>query len=143
VDIYNQTAGKQKIFFVEVSEQSIMEWTLLANRNGQIACTHGGECLAGLVQARQKGFIGKDEVAIVDSTAHPLKFSGFQEQYFQGNLPEAYQITSDPKLVNAPVMIQPKDLKKLPAAGKPLTGDDLDRFIHRTSDEIAKLLQLK
>lgn len=143
VDIYNQTAGKQKIFFVEVSEQSIMEWTLLANRNGQIACTHGGECLAGLVQARQKGFIGKDEVAIVDSTAHPLKFSGFQEQYFQGNLPKAYQITSDPKLVNAPVMIQPKDLKKLPAAGKPLTGDDLDRFIHRTSDEIAKLLQLK
>ncbi len=143
VDIYNQTAGKQKIFFVEVSEQSIMEWTLLANRNGQIACTHGGECLAGLVQARQKGFIGKDEVAIVDSTAHPLKFSGFQEQYFQGNLPEAYQITSDPRLVNAPVMIQPKDLKKLPAAGKPLTGDDLDRFIHRTSDEIAKLLQLK
>ncbi len=142
VDIYNQTAGKQKIFFVEVAEQNIMEWALLANRNGQIACTHGGECLAGLVRARQEGIVGKDEVAVIDSTAHPLKFSGFQEHYFQGNFPKAYHITSDPDLMNAPVMIQPKDLKKLPAAGRPLTGDDLDRFVHRTSDEIAKALQL-
>ncbi len=119
-----------------------MEWTLLANRNGQIACTHGGECLAGLVRARQEGIVGKNEVAVIDSTAHPLKFSGFQEHYFQGNFPKAYHITSDPDLMNAPVMIQPKDLKRLPAAGRPLTGDDLDRFVHRTSDEIAKALQL-
>ena len=40
---YNQTAGAQRVFFVEVPEQAIMDWQLWANRNGHIACTHGGE----------------------------------------------------------------------------------------------------
>ena len=51
VEQYNETAGKQKIFVVEVTEQAIMDHMLLANRNGHIACTQGGESLAGLVKA--------------------------------------------------------------------------------------------
>lgn len=142
VDRYNQAAGRERVFFAEVAEQQIMEWTLLANRNGQIACTHGGECLAGLVQARKKGVVRKSEVAIVDATAHPLKFSGFQEHYFQDSFPEAYGITPDPNLINAPVLICPEGVDRLPAPGRPLVGDDLDRFVKRASDAVAKALQI-
>ncbi|MCP3951750.1 MAG: threonine synthase, partial [Desulfobacterales bacterium] len=48
VDRYNRMAGRERVFFTEVTEQEIMDWELNANRNGHIACTHGGECLAGL-----------------------------------------------------------------------------------------------
>jgi threonine synthase len=51
VELYQQRSAKPNVFFVEVTEQAIMDWELLANRNGHIACTHGGECLAGLVEA--------------------------------------------------------------------------------------------
>jgi threonine synthase len=40
---YNESAGCRKTFFVEVSEQDIMDWEIAANRNGHIACTHGGD----------------------------------------------------------------------------------------------------
>ena len=53
VDQYNQVAGRQLVYFVEVMEQAIMDWQLQANRNGHVACTHGGESLAGLAAARQ------------------------------------------------------------------------------------------
>lgn len=143
VDQYNQTTGKQRVFFTEVSEQQIMVWTLLANRNGQIACTHGGECLAGLVHARETGVVRKNEVAIIDATAHPLKFSGFQEQYFQNTFPDTYGITPDPDLTNTPVLIQPEGLDALPAPGRPLEGDDLECFVERTSDAVAEALKIK
>ena len=55
VNQYNQAAGRPLVFFVEVAEQAIMDWQLLANRSGHVACTHGGESLAGLVTARQLG----------------------------------------------------------------------------------------
>jgi threonine synthase len=48
VEHYNAAAGRQRVHFVQVTEQAIMDWQLRANRNGHIACTHGGECLAGL-----------------------------------------------------------------------------------------------
>jgi threonine synthase len=143
VDIYNSMSDKQKIFFVEVSEQDIMDWELLANRNGHIACTHGGESLAALVSAYEKGIIEKNEVAVVDSTAHSLKFSGFQEMYFENNFPSEFEISPDPNLINSPVFIRPKDLEKVPAPGKPLIGKDFRRFVERTSEEIANALDLK
>ena len=52
VERYNETAGRQRVFFSAVAEQQIMDWQLTANRNGHVACTHGGEALAGLVAAR-------------------------------------------------------------------------------------------
>ena len=143
VDIYNSMSDKQKVFFIEVSEQDIMDWELLANRNGHIACTHGGESLAALVSAYEQKIIGKNDVAIVDSTAHALKFSGFQKMYFENSFPEEFEISPNPDLINSPVFIRPKDLEKVPAPGKPLTGEDFKQFVERTSEEIANALDLK
>lgn len=143
VDRYNETAGTRKVFFVQVAEQDIMDWQLTANRNGHIACTHGGESLAGLVEARKQGMIGENEEAVLYSTAHALKFSGFMEAYFDDRLVRDFGVTSDPKLVNSPLLVSPPDLKKVPAPGKPLSGDDFDVFVRRVAEEIAKRLDLK
>jgi len=105
-------AGKQNVFFVEVTEQTIIDWELLANRNGNIACTHGGESLAGLVEAKKRGIIKADDCAIIDSTAHALKFSIFQQMYFEKSFPAEFKIKPDPDLINSPVLIHPKDVKK-------------------------------
>ena len=143
VDQYNQTAGKPLVFFVEVMEQAIMDWQLQANRNGHVACTHGGESLAGLVAARQLGYVGKDEIAILDSTAHSIKFSGFQEMYFENRFPNEFEVCPDLSLVNLPELIRPDHLKKVPAPGKPLWGEDFDCFVKAVSHEIADKLNLK
>jgi len=143
VDLYNHLAGEPKVFFAEVTEQAIMDWELLANRNGHIACTHGGESLAGLVQARAQGIVAQNETAVIDSTAHALKFSGFQEMYFEKSFPAEYNISSNPDFINAPVLVHPEDLEKVPAPGKPLKGDDFKQFVKRVSEEIARELNLK
>ena len=137
VERYNRLAGEPKVFFVEVCEQAIMDWQLTANRNGHIACTHGGESLAGLVEARRLGYLHPQDTAILDSTAHALKFMGFQELYFENRFPEAFRITPDPHLTNTPVFMSPADLEKVPAPGAPLSGKDFTRFVDRVSEEIA------
>lgn len=142
-DLYNNMAEKQRVFFVEVSEQAIMDWELLANKNGHIACTHGGESLAGLVVAHEQGIIEKNDIAIIDSTAHALKFSGFQEMYFEMKFPPEFEISPDPDLINSPVLIHPKGLKKIPTSGKPLKGVDFEQFVNLISEEIAMCLNLK
>ena len=143
VDIYNRMSGKQNVFFVEVTEQAIMDWELLANRNGHIACTHGGESLAGLVEARKLNIIGEQDVAVVDSTAHALKFLGFQEKYFEKSFEAEFNISPDPSLINAPSYVHPKGLAKVPSPGKPLEGEDFRQFVEQTSKDIAKRLGLK
>ena len=143
VDQYNALSGRQSVFFVEVDEQSIMDWELLANRNGHIACPHGGESLAGLVKAINNQFVGPDEVAIVDSTAHALKFSGFQEMYFNDGFPAEFEVKPVPELVNAPVYVHPRDLKDVPGPGQPLNQKALKQFVKRISDEIASVLALR
>jgi threonine synthase len=140
---YNELAGGERVFVVQVSEQEIMDWELLANRNGHIACTHGGECLAGLVRARALGIVDDGDTAVIDSTAHALKFSGFTDMYFQGEFPPEYNIQPDPALSNRPKLVSPEDLEALPAPGKPLTGTAFDRFVQRTAEEIAAELNLK
>ncbi len=142
-EVYNRTAGRPQVFFVEVKEQEIMDWELTANRNGHIACTHGGESLAGLVRARQQGIVGEAETAVVDSTAHALKFAGFQEMYFADAFPEEFEVRPDPRLINRPTLMRPDDLEKVPAPGKPLAGEDFSRFVRRISEEIAKTLNLR
>jgi len=143
VDMYNRISGRKNVFFIEVSEQEIIDWELTANRNGHIACTHGGESLAGLVKAKKQKIVKNTDIAVVDSTAHALKFSGFQEMYFENSFPPEFEITSDPDLINTPVLVSPKDLKKVPAPGKPLKKNDFKRFVKRVSEEIATTLNLK
>ena len=143
VDRYNRVSGRCRVFFVEVAEQDIMDWQLTANRNGHIACTHGGESLAGLQVAIKNGDVIPSETAIVDSTAHALKFSGFQDMYFRNRFPDGFAVTPDPELVNQPHYIHPKHLKQVPAPGKPLDPDALATFVAAVSQQIAANLGLK
>ena len=103
VDRYNEAAGQERVFFVQVTEQDIMDWELLANRNGHIACTHGGESLAGMVAALKLGYIETHATAILDSTAHALKFLGFQDMYFEKRMPSEFKIEPNPDLINSPI----------------------------------------
>jgi threonine synthase len=140
---YDAAAAERRVFFVQVTEQEIMDWELIANRNGHIACTQGGESLAGLVRARKEGIVGGDETAVVDATAHAIKFSGFQEMYFSGRFPEEFEVSPVPELVNRPALVRPADLQRVPEPGNPLAGDDLDAFVARMTEEIARRLDLK
>jgi threonine synthase len=142
VDTYNRTAGGQRVHIVQVSEQEIMEWYLTANRNGHIACTHGGECLAGLKTALDRGLLSAAETAIVDSTAHALKFAGFQDMYFENRFPSDYEVRPRSELINRPVYVHPPTLAQVPAPDKPLKGEAFDRFVREVTCWIADDLQL-
>ncbi len=142
VEGYNQLAGAQRVFFMQVSEQQIMDWQLHANQNGHIACTHGGECLAGLHAAVSQKIVDATETAIVDSTAHALKFAGFQDLYFENRFPAEFEVVPAPELINAPHYIHPKNLDKVPKPGQPLRGVDFERFVDRVSKAIAADLKL-
>lgn len=142
-DQYNHFAGYENVFMVQVTENQIMDWELVANRNGHISCPHGGECLAGIVAAKQAGIVDGDEVAVLDSTAHALKFAGFQDMYFSRSFPGEYGISYDDSLINLPRLVRSRDLKKFPEPGKPLSGEDLRLFVDRTAGEIADILELK
>jgi threonine synthase len=143
VELYNEKAGTQAVFFTEVEEQAIMDWQLTANRNGHIACTQGGESLAGLVEAKKNGIVSKDDVVVLNATAHALKFSGFQQMYFEDLFPPEFEITPKESLQNAPILIQPEDLDTIPTPERPLAGRDLERFVQRTAEAIADELKLK
>ena len=107
-----KAAGEKAFQVVQVKEQQIMDAMIQANRHGHIACTQGGECLAGLMNARALGLIGQDEHAVLDSTAHALKFSGFQSMYFENAFPPAYGITPDTALANRPELLLPEEARQ-------------------------------
>jgi threonine synthase len=141
-ETYSRLAGKEAVSFVRVSEQQIMDWQLTANRNGHIACTHGGETLAGLVTALAQGLLDPGDTAVLDSTAHALKFAGFQQMYFDNRFPPEFEVAPRSDLSNAPLAMQPDGDIPVPQAGKPLSGDDMERFVGQVADEIARLLGL-
>ncbi len=140
---YNSLASCQKVFFVQVTEQSIMDWQIAANRNGHIACTQGGECLAGLVQALKENIVTSQEEAILDSTAHAIKFSEFQDMYFKSAIPKDYNIHSDVTNINLPSLILPDDPDLIPSQKKRLEEKNLQKFISNISNKIAERLDLK
>ncbi len=102
-DIYESLGGEFNV--VQVTEQAIMDAMILANRHGHIACTQGGECLAGLLQARAESKITSKDFAVLDATAHALKFADFQNYYFENSFPSAYNISPKAELQNAPINI--------------------------------------
>jgi threonine synthase len=140
---YNQVAGERRVFVVRVTEQEIMDAMIIANRNGNIACTQGGESMAGLKKALEEGYVSPEEVGVLDSTAHMLKFLPFQEMYFQDSFEPEFNIKPRPELKNAPTWVRPKDLRKYPEPGKPLQGEDMQEFIREMTKEIAGILNLK
>ncbi|MFO7727714.1 MAG: threonine synthase [Desulfonatronovibrio sp.] len=111
---YEKEQGAGSFQVVQVEEQAIVEGMLLANQNGHIACTQGGECLAGMMRAKELGLLKRNETAILDATAHALKFSGFQEMYFADNFPAEYEIHPRKEYVNLPQQIlNAQDKQKL------------------------------
>lgn len=142
VETYNRLARSQKTFFVQVTEQSIMDWQLLANKNGHISCTQGGECLAGLAKAKKDQIVTDSETAILDATAHAIKFSEFQDLYFNSNIPDAYKISSDRGNINLPSLITAENPDNIPSQKNRLQGKEFQRFVTDISDKIAKRLDL-
>ncbi len=140
---YDTLAKRRQVFFVQVKEQSIMDCQLMANKNGHIACTQGGECLAGLVEAMDKHIIDKDETAILDATAHAIKFSEFQDLYFKSELPGDYQVDSNPDNINLPSLILPDNPDLIPSQKKRLEEKKFQQFVKEISDKIARRLNLK
>jgi threonine synthase len=141
-DAYNRRHGSQRVFFVQVTEQAIMDWQLRANQNGHIACTHGGECLAGLHVAVHQKVVGSGETAVIDATAHAMKFSGFQDLYFADKLQADFHIKAEDNLINVPFYLHPNTLEKVPAPGKPLMDNDLKVFVQTMAEAIANDLDL-
>ena len=105
VEQYEKIGGPGSFQVIQVEEQAIIEAMLLANRHGHISCTQGGECLAGLIRAKEMGLIEPQELAILDATAHALKFSGFQQMYFENAFPAEYGVTPKKELMNAPELV--------------------------------------
>ncbi len=116
---YEREGGDFQV--VRVTEQAIMDAMLLVNRHGHIACTQGGECLAGLLAATEQGLLDKDEFAVLDATAHSLKFASFQSMYFENAFPPAYGVTPDPTLINRPEAVLTEERKQA------LAGDEFTR----------------
>ena len=126
---YIRRAGEGGVAVVQVSEQEIMDSMLLANRHGHIACTQGGESLAGFRAAVAAKLVDRDEVAVLDATAHHLKFIGFQEMYFENTFPPEFEVIPKPEYQNRPQLLSPK------------TADPNDK-IADLATQIAKLLGL-
>jgi threonine synthase len=143
VETYERAANSPGVFVVQVSEQEIMDCQLIANRNGHIACTQGGECLAGLLKARQEKIVSGEEVAVLDATAHTLKFAGFQESYFSGSLDPSYEVVPKSELRNYPTLVEAPGVQTLPAPGKVRPPAEFKAFVEATAREIARELGLK
>ncbi|MBP3730371.1 MAG: threonine synthase [Mailhella sp.] len=114
VERFEQAGGRFDV--VQVTEQAIMDSMILANRHGHIACTQGGESFAGMLRAQESGILEKDEFCILDSTAHALKFAGFQNMYFEDSFPQAYGVHARAELVNKPrLLFTPEEREAMPA----------------------------
>ena len=124
---YESLGGEFRV--VQVTEQAIMDAMIFANRHGHISCTQGGECLAGLLSARSAGLIGPREHAVLDSTAHALKFSGFQDMYFSDSFPAAYGISPRADMRNLPEDLMTDEEKAA------LSWDD---FIKAAAEAVAR-----
>ncbi len=126
---YTRRAGADAVTVVEVTEQEIMDSMLLANRHGHIACTQGGESLAGFRAAIKAGLLSPEEVGVLDATAHHLKFIGFQQMYFDNTFPPEFEVTPKPEYQNRPQLLTPQ------------TGDP-EKKTQDLASQIAALLNL-
>lgn len=100
---------QDRFFVVEVSESEIMEGMLVTNRHGHVVCTQGGEAVAGLKKALSEGVISPEgKRFVVKSTAHHLKFAGFQQMYFDDSFPPEYGVKTKGDLKNHPVKLPAK-----------------------------------
>lgn len=143
VEEYNNVSGQKKVFVTQVTEQEIMDAMVIANKNGHIACTQGGESMAGLTKAKEKGIVSDEETGILDSTAHSLKFSSFQQMYLENRFPPEFGVIPRKEFGNTPVSIIPEGIKELPVPGKSLSKENFQIFVKANAEKIAEILRLK
>lgn len=142
VERYRRIAGQEAVRIVEISEQEIMDSMLVANRSGHIACTQGGECLAGIKKAVAEGKVDSKRRAVLDATAHAMKFSVFQDKYFSDSFEPEFEVTPRAELRNAPLAVGLPDSVPNPRNGK-LPPEEFQKFVAYTSAVIADWLNLK
>jgi len=70
----------------QASEQELADAAARADRAGAFACPHTGVALAALEKLAARGQVKPDEVVVVISTAHGLKFSDFKVGYHEDRL---------------------------------------------------------
>ena len=133
-EMFTEKGGEGAFQVVRVTEQQIMDAMIVANRHGHIACTQGGECLAGLMNAKALGLISNKEHAVLDATAHALKFAGFQDMYFNDSFPAEYGVTPDKSLANKPELLLPESARK---------GREVAEFARMGADAVADRLSLQ
>ncbi|MBI9079355.1 MAG: threonine synthase [Pseudodesulfovibrio sp.] len=102
---FETIGGKGSFQVIQVSEQQIMDSMIQANRNGHIACTQGGESFAGAKRALELNLVSANELCVLDSTAHQLKFVDFQNMYFDNSFPPEFEIKPDTTLSNKPTLV--------------------------------------
>ena len=133
-EMFVEKGGEKAFQVVRVTEQQIMDAMIMANRHGHIACTQGGECLAGLMNAKALGLIDANEHAVLDATAHALKFAGFQDMYFNDSFPPEYGVAPDKSLANKPELLLPESARK---------GREVAEFARMGADAVAERLSLQ
>jgi threonine synthase len=91
----------------------------------------------------RQGIVKQHEVAILDSTAHALKFADFTNMYFGKGFPKEFDITPHPAFINHPHLITANSDKKDPHSGGLFKKeDDFNLFVKHVSDTIATSLKL-
>jgi threonine synthase len=53
----------------------------------------------------------KHETAVLDATAHHLKFIGFQQMYFEDSFPPEFEVTPKAAYQNRPQLLTPRSPK--------------------------------
>ena len=142
VERYRKIAGEGAVRIVQVDEQDIMDSMLVAGRGGHIACTQGGECLAGIRKAVAEGIVDAKRRAVLDATAHALKFAVFQEKYFSDAFEPEFEVAPRAELRNAPFALDLPESIPNPTRGK-LTQEEFAQFVQYASGVIADHLDLK
>lgn len=143
VEQFRSMGGEKAVQVVQVTEQEIMDAMLLANRNGHIACTQGGECLAGFRRAVSDGNIPDGKVGVLDATAHALKFAVFQEKYFEDRFEPEFGVVPKEELRNRPVLVRPPQGVPCPVPGTAMDPQSFRSFVTATGDAVAELLGLR
>jgi threonine synthase len=82
-------------------------------------------------------------MAVLDATAHALKFALFQEKYFADAFEPEFEVLPKRELQNWPSLISPPEGVPTPRQGRPLEPGEMDRFIEYAGQVIAQQLGLR
>jgi threonine synthase len=82
-------------------------------------------------------------VAVLDATAHALKFAVFQEKYFSDGFEPEYEVSPKEELQNEPHLISPPEGVPRPSQDVRLDPTEFERFLRFSGEAIAGLLGLK